>query len=109
MLKSSDSQLLGGDAGVPAVGNVIAKRTLILKGAFAQGFIPGDGKSFRDLHFAAVVGEHDLLPLGVGINAGEVGGLHSRHRLQHLQQLAHQGFQGLFRSEGLRLPGKNKI
>ncbi len=31
----------GGDAGVPAVGNVIAKRTLILKGAFAQGFIPG--------------------------------------------------------------------
>ena len=94
---------------MPAVGNVIAKRTLILKGAFAQGFIPGDGKSFRDLHFAAVVGEHDLLPLGVDINAGEVGGLHSRHRLQHLQQLAHQGFQGLFRSEGLRHPGKNKI
>lgn len=105
MLKSSDSQLLGGDAGVPAVGNVIAKRTLILKGAFAQGFIPGDGKSFRDLHFAAVVGEHDLLPLGVGINAGEVGGLHSRHRLQHLQQLAHQ-VSRIVPQRGFATPGQ---
>lgn len=91
------------------MGNVIAKRALIFKGAFAQGFIPRDGKSFRDLHFAAVMREHHLLPLGVQIDAGEVSGLHSRHRLQHLQQLAHQGFQGLFRSEGLRHPGKNKI
>lgn len=89
---------------MPAVGNVIAKRTLILKGAFAQGFI-GDGKSFRDLHFAAVVGEHDLLPLGVGINAGEVGGLHSRHRLQHLQQLAHPGFR-VVPQRGFATPGQ---
>ena len=91
------------------MGHIVAKRALILKGAFAQGFIPGDGKTFRDLHFAAVMGEHYLLPLGVDIDAGKIGGLHSGHRLQHLQQLAHQGFQGLFRSEGLRHPGKNKI
>ena len=91
------------------MGHVVAKRALILKGALAQGFIPRDRKTFRDLHFAAVMGEHHLLPLGVDIDAGKIGGLHSGHRLKHLQQLAHQGFQGLFRSEGLRHPGKNKI
>ena len=50
-----------------------------------------------------------MLALRVEVDTSQVGRLHSGNQLQHLKQLSHQGFEGVFISERLRHASENKI
>ncbi|SVN00346.1 Uncharacterised protein [Klebsiella pneumoniae] len=52
---------------------------------------------------------HNQLSLRVEVNTRQVGGFHSGNKLQHLKQLSHQSFEGVFIGERLRHASENKI